>query len=248
MLLTSIITQFSSTDIPQLLKSARHALSGKKPINDTTQILSHYLSRSSTGAAFDVLNADADVVGAFAWRAAHLTFAAYRLREEQKKPWNDLLIDFYRLNKAYAQYLLVKNFYETLSTPATTSSLDSSTVGILRNLFQLFALNTLEQESSEFISSGACTAHQVALIKDVQILALLKEVRPHTIRLVDSWDFSDFILDSSLGRYDGKVYEDMFYRASELNPLNRVTVDPYPDSNVLFREDKSAELSVRSKL
>jgi acyl-CoA oxidase len=63
------------------------------------------------------------------------------------------------------------------------------------------------------------------------------------VRLVDAWDFPDWQLDSSLGRKDGKVYEDMFYRASELNPLNDITVDPYPDSPVLFKNKET-----RSKL
>jgi acyl-CoA oxidase len=40
----------------------------------------------------------------------------------------------------------------------------------------------------------------------------------------------------------------MFYRASELNPLNKVTVDPYPDSPVLFKENQAHELKAKSKL
>lgn len=31
---------------------------------------------------------------------------------------------------------------------------------------------------------------------------------------------------SALGRYDGRVYEDLFHRAHRLNPLNRVTFNP----------------------
>lgn len=31
---------------------------------------------------------------------------------------------------------------------------------------------------------------------------------------------------SALGRYDGKVYEDLFNRAHRLNPLNKVTFNP----------------------
>lgn len=36
----------------------------------------------------------------------------------------------------------------------------------------------------------------------------------------------------------------MFYRASELNPLNKVVFDPYPNSDVLFKKDDR----VKSKL
>lgn len=31
---------------------------------------------------------------------------------------------------------------------------------------------------------------------------------------------------SSLGRFDGRVYEDMFNRAHRLNPLNKLTFNP----------------------
>ena len=36
-------------------------------------------------------------------------------------------------------------------------------------------------------------------------------------------DISD---SSALGRYDGKVYEDLFNRAHRQNPLNQVTFNP----------------------
>ena len=77
-------------------------------------------------------------------------------------------------------------------------------------------------------------------------MRLLEEIRPHAVRLVDAWRFPDWQLDSSLGRYDGKVYEDMFERASELNPLNALTIDPYPNSEVLIKKDEREKL--RSKL
>jgi acyl-CoA oxidase len=38
----------------------------------------------------------------------------------------------------------------------------------------------------------------------------------------------------------------MFYRASELNPLNGLTIDPYPDSDVLVKKDETAKF--KSKL
>ena len=82
--------------------------------------------------------------------------------------------------------------------------------------------------------SAASTA-QISLVKANTIMPLLKKIRPHAVRLADSWAMDDYLLDSSLGRYDGRVYEDMFYRASEVNPLNKITVDPYPTSNVLFK-------------
>ncbi|OCL14495.1 acyl-CoA oxidase [Glonium stellatum] len=229
-----------------LLKSARSVLKGETPNNDTTVILSDFLSRVDMGAAFDIIGKDEDLVAAFAWRTAYLTFEALRHRDKDKKAWNDLLVDFYRLSKAHSQYLVVKNFYEALHSTPTTHELDHDTLEVMQKLFRLYALHTLEQESSEFYTSGATTVRQIILARTNAVMKLLKEIRPHAVRLVDAWDFPDWQLDSSLGRSDGKVYEDLFFRASELNPLNAITVDPYPDNDVLFKKDMTQRL--KSKL
>lgn len=220
-----------------LLKSARAVLSGKAANNDISRVLTEFKHRRDIGAAFDILDDDEDLVKAFAWRVAFLTFEALKHRDEEKQSWNSLLIDFWRLSTAFAQYIVIKNFYETLQDPTTASSLDMSTVAMLRKLFHLFALCHLQSHASEFFTSGATNVRQIQLARTRRTLSLLEEIRPHAVKLVDAWKFPDWQLDSSLGRYDGKVYEDMFYRASQLNPLNDITIDPYPNSKVLFQTD-----------
>lgn len=223
------------------MKSARSVLKGNAPKNDTTSILSTFLKKQDFGAAHDVLGSDEDLVAAFAWRTSFLTFEALKHRDQEKTPWNSLLIDFWRLSTAHSQYLVVKNFYEALNSPTIGYELDGKTVELLRKLFRLYALDTLEKEASEFYSSAAVTVRQIMLARTKSIMKLLEEIRPHAVRLVDSWQFPDWQLDSSLGRKDGRVYEDLFHRASELNPLNGLTVDPYPDSAVLIKKDERAK-------
>jgi acyl-CoA oxidase len=230
-----------------LLKSARAVLKGKAPDNNTTRILRAFKSREDIGAAFDVLDDDKSLVDAFAWRAAFLTFEALKHRDVDKQSWNSLLVDFWRLSTAYAEYLVTKNFYDALHDSNTTSALDPETVSLLQKLFRLYALHTLQSQASEFFTSGATTLRQIQLARTKQSLGLLGEIRPHAVRLVDTWKFPDWQLDSSLGRYDGKVYEDMFHRASEVNPLNDVVFDPYPGSKVLFKKD-ALRADLRSKL
>ncbi|KAK7755299.1 hypothetical protein SLS62_002805 [Diatrype stigma] len=249
-----------------LLKSARGVIAATKgkdkaasaaasSSNDTARFLTAYLARRDTGPAFDVLASDADLVDAFAWRVAHLTFEALQRRDGDHRPWNSLLVDFYRLSTAHAQYMVVKSFHDSLQPPSSQGrsksksqsgpSLDPETAGVLHALFRLFALHTLEREAAEFFASGAASLPQIRLARGA-VMKLLGTVRPHAVRLVDAWKFPDWQLDSSLGRHDGRVYEDMFYRASELNPLNRVVFDPYPDSDVLFKKDERER--VKSKL
>ncbi|KAG9531247.1 acyl-CoA oxidase, partial [Aureobasidium melanogenum] len=229
-----------------LLKSARSVLKGNEPTNDTTYILANFLAKSETGAAFNIMDKDEDLVAAFGWRSAFLTFEALKHRDDNKKAWNDLLVDFYRLSRAHSQYMVVKNFYEALNSSSINSELDPPTRELMHKLFRLYALHTLESEASEFYTSAAVTVRQIQLARTNAVMKLLAEIRPHAVRLVDAWAFPDWQLDSSLGRFDGKVYEDMFYRASELNPLNAITVDPYPNSEVLFKSNDSSKF--KSKL
>lgn len=222
-----------------LLKAARAVIAGKPAENDISRILTEFRRRQDIGAAFDILDDDEDIVKAYAWRAAFLTFEALKHRDEDKQAWNSLLIDFWRLSTAFSQYLIVKHFYETLQSQHTTTSLELEEVGALQKLFRLFSLHQLQLHASEFFTSGGVTVRQIQLARTTQTLALLKDIRPHAVKLVDAWSFPDWQLDSSLGRADGKVYEDMFYRASQLNPLNDITFDSNPNSSVLFRGEKA---------
>ncbi|KAK2691180.1 hypothetical protein QWA68_009991 [Fusarium oxysporum] len=222
-----------------LLKSARAVLAGKAPDNGISRIFKEFIRRQDIGAAFDVLDSDEDLVDAFAWRVSFLTFEALKHRDEEKQSWNSLLIDFWRLSTAYAQYQVVKNFHEALQDEATKKSLDPNTLAIMHKLFELFALHNLQSSASEFFTSAATTVRQIQLARTKRTLSLLDEIRPHAVRLVDAWSFPDWQLDSALGRSDGKVYEDLFHRASEVNPVNDIVFDPYPESDVLFRKNGS---------
>ena len=221
-------------------------MKGNAPNNDTTKIFNVFLQKQDMGAAHDVLGSDADLVAAFAWRTSFLTFEALKHRDVEKNSWNSLLVDFWRLSTAHSQYLVVKNFYDALQSDSLRYELDSTTIDVLHKLFRLYALSTLEKEAAEFYSSSAVTVRQIQLARTKSVMKLLEEIRPHALKLVDAWNFPDWQLDSSLGRKDGKVYEDMFHRASELNPLNGLTIDPYPDSDVLIKKDETERF--RSKL
>ena len=229
------------------LKAARAVIKGNAPVNDTTTIFRTFIEAQDKGCAFDILASDADIVAAFAWRASYLTFEALKHRDVEKRTWNSLLVDFWRLSTAHSQYLIVKNFYDALQSESLTYELDGVSIEVMHKLFRLFALNTLEKEASEFYSSGALTVRQIQLVRTKSVGGLMADIRPHALRLVDSWQFPDWQLDSALGRKDGKVYEDLFNRASRLNPLNNLTIDPYPTSDVLIKRDDT-EHAYKAKL
>lgn len=51
----------------------------------------------------------------------------------------------------------------------------------------------------------------------------MAKIRPNAVALVDAWQFSDRQLRSVLGRYDGRVYENMLKWAKE-SPFNKKEV------------------------
>ena len=182
-------------------------------------------------------------MAAFAWRTAHLAFEALKHREVEKRSWNSLLVEFWRLSTAHSQYLVVKNFYEAIKSPQVTGAVDQETTATLHSLFRLYALHTLQREAAEFFSSGAVTVRQIGLVQTKAVMKLLDDIRPHAVSLVDAWKFPDWQLDSSLGRYDGNVYEDLFKRASEQNPVNDLVFDPYPwHANLLKEQGPKSKL------
>ncbi|TPX07059.1 uncharacterized protein E0L32_011047 [Thyridium curvatum] len=225
-----------------LLKSARAVISGKPSYNDITRVLERFVREKGKGPAV-ALDNNQTLVDAFAWRVASLTFEALKNRDEDKQPWNSLLVDFWKLSTAFAQYIVVKTFYEALQDQKVISSLDPETMHLLSKLFQLFTLHHWSPDSY----GSAAELHQMQAEQRKRTLSLLGDVRPHAVRLVDAWKFPDWQLDSALGRYDGKVYEDLFHRASQTNPLNDVVFDPYPASPVLFRPE-GKQGAYRSKL
>lgn len=119
---------------------------------------------------------------------------------------------------------------------------DEATKSVFRDLFGLFACYTISNSAFDFLSSGALTQAQLSVLPG-KILELMRTIRSHAVRLVDAWAIPDYLLDSSLGRYDGKVYEDMFHRVHQLNPLNKITVNPdYRNSEIVMGADDGEKI------
>jgi acyl-CoA oxidase len=54
--------------------------------------------------------------------------------------------------------------------------------------------------------------------------AALRKIRKYAIGLVDGLDYPDYILNSTLGAYDGNVYERLI-NAAKKSPLNQEDVN-----------------------
>lgn len=100
----------------------------------------------------------------------------------------------HQLSHAQSELVLVYNFFDSLSAD---TDLPSPTRDVLWLNFQLFALYTMGKSSRDFARAGAVRDADLDEIPD-RIVNLMQEIRPHAVRLVDSWSIPDYLLDRSV--------------------------------------------------
>ncbi|BGP42760.1 hypothetical protein JCM10450v2_006871 [Rhodotorula kratochvilovae] len=189
--------------------------------NLTAEYLVRYIDNPHARAPFKYTGDLSDpqiFVDAFAHRAAYLTATALRKRDIEKRTWNDLLIDIFRCSTAHSQFILVNNFAQAIMHDQELAS-QPALHRIMTTCFELFACYTMEAEASEFLSSGYLSPKQHELLRS-RVHALLAELRPQAVSLVDAWGCPDYLLNSALGREDGDVYPALV-RFAQGEPLNK---------------------------
>merc|ERR1712157_458632 len=94
---------------------------------------------------------------------------------------------------------------------------DESIYNALLNLFELNALVQIKDNLADWFH--CLTPNLVDTLID-RVHVLLDYIRPDAVGLVDALGFDDEQLKSTLGRYDGNVYE-AIYEEAKLSPLNQ---------------------------
>ncbi|KAM6468969.1 peroxisomal acyl-coenzyme A oxidase 1 isoform 4-T4 [Liasis olivaceus] len=170
------------------------------------------------------INNPSSLVEAYKLRASRMVeFAAKNLqaelnrRKSKEDAWNRTSIDLVRASEAHCHYVVVKLFTAKLSEIG-----DPAVRAALNNLCLLYALCGIIKNSGDFLQGSILTEAQLIQVNQ-RIKELLALIRPNAVALVDSFDFSDSVLGSVLGRYDGNIYEDMF-EWSKKSPLNKTQV------------------------
>ena len=242
-----MITQQVAAYLIKKMADAVRDLDG--PPKDGTDELFQYYLKNKNHRIPQTFERDGDLknsalVEVYQWRAADLSYRAYVARVVKKKPWTRLMIQLHNLSRAYSEQILISNFDAALTSP--TLSLSSPTPSVLRTCFHLYALYTLDQQSASFTMTTAVAPSSLANLQDT-ILDLMASLRPHAVKLVDAWSIPDWLLNSALGRYDGKVYEELFDMAHRRNPLNATTFNPrwWEEEIVLGSGDGGRELKAK---
>ena len=209
-----------------LIKRMESAVAGKgQPQDEVDKDFRQYLKERSSyrSDSLHIFEKDEDIVEAFKRRSRDQSYRAHVERNEKKRSWNSLLIQLRKVSHSESQSILVANFYDAINSK--DSPVSSTLKAHLATLFRLFAFFTMDNEARDFTKANAVSDQDLDALPS-KIQQLMAQIRPHAVKLIDSWQVPDFLLDSALGRYDGKVYEDLFNRAHRLNPLNEITFNP----------------------
>ncbi|KAE8375819.1 acyl-CoA dehydrogenase/oxidase C-terminal [Aspergillus bertholletiae] len=193
---------------------------------------------------YKIFDDDSNIVKSFHRRTTALLYDMYEERVTRKRAWTSLMTQLHRLSQAQSLALLVEIFHDTLQNDR---SLPEPAKDTLRDLYLLFAFYHMEAHAYDFFRSGAVSQHDLDELPN-RIRHLMTRIEPHAVSLVDAWKIPDYLLDSSLGRFDGNVYEDLFHRAHRLNPLNEITFNPNYWEDELVKGDGGGWSSVLAKL
>jgi len=219
-----------------------------QPKDQVDELFQQYLRDRSHHSSVEIIrNGKIDseaIVDAFRWRASDLSYRAYEARIVLGKKWNSLLIQLHKLSRVYSEMILVVNFYKALGC----LQLSTPTAGVIQDLFRLYAIYTMESDSRSFATTNAVTNSSLDALPDTILILMTEKIRPHAVKLVDAWAVPDYLLDSALGRYDGKVYEDLFDRAHRRNPLNNVTFNVDWESDEIVLGSGDGGKSILAKL
>lgn len=112
-------------------------------------------------------------------------------------------------------YIMARNFRRAIDSAVT----DPSVRTVLARLLDLAVLMQLRERAGTFL--GLLSDDHLDLAME-RINELLAELRPDCVGLADSFGFTDEQLKSTLGRFDGCVYE-AIYEEAKLSPLNQTS-------------------------
>ncbi|KAJ2602578.1 fatty-acyl coenzyme A oxidase [Coemansia sp. RSA 1721] len=115
---------------------------------------------------------------------------------------------------------------------------------ILTLLAQLFGAHSAIQHSGEFLQSGFYAGAQIETLKAF-VNHACSEVRKDAVPLTDAFGYTDYVVNSPLGRYDGDVYEKYFELVTSLNPAKPV---PYFDSLIKPLLERTNEIETGPEL
>ena len=211
-----------------LIKTFKSAQAGKAPVGNATylQSISKLQYLIVTVAKPEDLRNTENQLAAFANRAGYLIAQTCQRLDALVEKGQSFTSAFqavqwlgFRAARAHCMYSMLVSFVKQVELAKTN---EPTLYPVLKNLCDLYALYYTERELGEFLEASQYSPVQAGWIHE-QVEAIMREIRPNAVALVDAFNHSDRDLNSALGRYDGNVYEALF-EWTKRDPMNKTDV------------------------
>ncbi|KAM3958994.1 acyl-coenzyme A oxidase 1-like [Aphomia sociella] len=135
--------------------------------------------------------------------------------------WNITSVQLAAAAEVHCRVIIISTFHEEVSKmlPLVSDKLRP----VLRQLVELYAVYWAMEKLSDLLLYTAIGKEDVQKLQ-YWYEELLMAIRPNAVGLVDAFDLSDHMLNSTLGAYDGRVYERLMEDALK-SPLNAEPVN-----------------------
>lgn len=203
-----------------LIKSYRAAVKGQ-PVLPSVAYLTAPPAAHQTPAALS----NAALVEAFKTASASLvreTEAHLQklcdMGQDFPNAWNNSSVALVRCAELHTRYFICESFLSTVESVSVSDGVRS----ILLALCRLYLIHHITLNQGPFLRSGGLSAADLSVLEE-EICELLARLRPQAVPLVDAFDIRDELLNSTLGAWDGRVYERLYEEALK-SPLNKTDV------------------------
>ncbi|CAG9117946.1 unnamed protein product [Plutella xylostella] len=135
--------------------------------------------------------------------------------------WNAASVQLVAASEAHCRAVLCEVYWTETERLAAASSRELGAV--LKQLAELYLVYWALEKGGDLLLYSNISKTDIAYLRD-RYEELLSLIRPNAVGLVDAFDIRDEILHSTLGAYDGRVYERLMEEALK-SPLNAEPVN-----------------------
>ncbi|XP_026759159.1 probable peroxisomal acyl-coenzyme A oxidase 1 [Galleria mellonella] len=207
-----------------LLKTWTQILEGDTKLNPTVL----YLLNFAKPTDYRWENTNQGIIKGFQAVAAGKIKTAYDTASKhvsagksQEEAWNLASIQLVEASEAHCRVIICEVFSNEIQCASNTLSPNLSKV--LQQLVELYLVHWALEKKGDILLYSTISKDDIPALRD-RYEELLALIRPNAVGLVDGFDFRDEVLNSTLGAYDGRVYERLMEEALK-SPLNAEPVN-----------------------
>ncbi|PZC74069.1 hypothetical protein B5X24_HaOG208386 [Helicoverpa armigera] len=139
----------------------------------------------------------------------------------QEDAWNTISIQLVSAAESHCRAIVISTFHEDMTRAMKTMS--PQLAEVMGQLIELYAVFWALERVGDLLQYTSISNTDVVNLR-TRYEQLLRQIRPNAVGLVDAFDIIDELLQSTLGAYDGRVYERLMEEALK-SPLNAEPVN-----------------------